>query len=165
MPSDIESNVYNLDYVRPPEIVENVSLLNRDKYNKKILIGITLLYTLILSLNIYFMNNDNSCVTQTTNILIQLYDFLFVDAMYGITLLLLLPVILCIIDLDNELERELFTIIAALRFLFLLSWTSFGSYIFWFMVDNSKCNDNIYYYVVISIIIRYVICILCVFIL
>jgi hypothetical protein len=149
--SDIEENSY---VIREPTATYDVKL--EIIFSKRILTILTILYIPFIILDFYYVNTDNSCIQQNTNYFIVLYDYLLVDAIYGISLLLFLPIILFIIDLDNEIEKQVFQVISLFRTFFILLWTSIAAYIFWGIMDNTKCDKNIYYYFYIGLIIRYI---------
>jgi hypothetical protein len=102
----------------------------------------------------YFCYNDKSCILNK-DISISLQTYLFIDSIYGIGLVMFLPIVLYIIDLDNKIERQMFCFVSLVRTIFILTWTTVGSYIFWGLTDNTECNQNIYYYIYSSLIIRY----------
>ena len=64
--------------------------------------------------------------------------------------------VLFIFDLDNEGEKLIFNLITLFRTLIILVWTTMGTCIFWGLMDNTKCEKSIYYYMIVSIIIRYI---------
>ena len=148
--SDIESNIRNTIHVSH----------NRtdicDIFSTKLLISITIFYMSIVIFDIYYALYDDTCVNQRINSSITLYIYLLIDAIYGISLAMFLPVILFIFDLDNEGEKQIFNLITLFRTLIILVWTTMGTYIFWGLMDNNKCEKTIYYYMLVSIIIRYI---------
>ena len=151
--SDIESNNY---IIREPTITNTTDIsLFQYIFSIKLLIIITILYIPISILDLYYLN-DSSCVEQNTDSYFNLYVYLFIDSIYGFALLLFLPIILFIIDLDNQIEQQVFYTISLLRIFTIFIWTIMGTCIFWVLMDNKKCNQNIYYYVYITLIIRYI---------
>jgi len=127
-----------------------------DIFSTKLLIIITIFYMSIVIFDIYYALYDDTCVNQRINSSITLYIYLLIDAIYGISLAMFLPVILFIFDLDNEGEKLIFNLITLFRTLIILVWTTIGTYIFWGLMDNNKCEKTIYYYMLVSIIIRYI---------
>ena len=144
--SDIESNIRN-----PIHVSHNRTDIC-DIFSTKLLISITIFYMSIVIFDIYYALYDDTCVNQRIN----LYIYLLIDAIYGISLAMFLPVILFIFDLDNEGEKQIFNLITLFRTLIILVWTTMGTYIFWGLMDNNKCEKTIYYYMLVSIIIRYI---------
>ena len=146
--SDIESN-----NIRGPVATEENS---ESIFSIKLLTIITILYIPIVILDFYYTLTDDSCVNNHINDSLKLSTYLVIDSLYGLSLVLLLPIILWIIDLDNEEERQVFCSISLFRTLFILVWTSMGSYIFWRVTNNFECEKNIYYYMVGGLIVRYI---------
>jgi len=138
--------------VRQPELTDYS--LCETMFSIKVLVSITILYIPIVILNMYFCYNDKSCILNK-DISISLQTYLFIDSIYGIGLVMFLPIVLYIIDLDNKIERQMFCFVSLVRTIFILTWTTVGSYIFWGLTDNTECNQNIYYYIYSSLIIRY----------
>ena len=147
---DIESNIRN-----PIPVSHNRTDIY-DIFSTKLLISITIFYMSIVTLDIYYALYDDTCVNQQINSSITLYVYLLIDAIYGISLVLFLPIILFIFDLDNEGEKLIFNLITLFRTLIILVWTTMGTCIFWGLMDNTKCEKSIYYYMIVSIIIRYI---------
>ena len=58
--------------------------------------------------------------------------------------------------MSREGEKQIFNLITLFRTLIILVWTTIGTYIFWGLMDNNKCEKTIYYYMLVSIIIRYI---------
>jgi hypothetical protein len=153
--SDIEDNNY---IIRETNTTFNLHI--ETIFNIKLLTIITLCYIPIVILDLYYATNDTSCVNQNTNIAFTLTDYLIVDSLYGLALLLYLPVIIFIIDIRNVTERQVFCCISLFRTLILFLLTIIGTYIFWGLMDNTECKKNIYYYNCIAIVIRFIIAIL-----
>jgi len=126
-------------------------------FSIKLLIGITIFYIPIVILDIYYALCDDSCVNQYMDASFTLYTYLLIDAIYGVLLVIFLPIIIFIIDLDDEHERQSFCLLSIYRTLVIFAWTVIGSYMFWGLMDNTKCEKSIYYYMFVSLIIRYII--------
>jgi len=148
--SDIESNIRE-----PIHISHNRGDIETI-FSIKLLICITIFYVSIVILDIYYALYDDSCVNQPINSSITLYTYLLIDAIYGLSLVLFLPIILFVLDLDNEYERQTFCAISLFRTLIIFVLTSIGTYMFWGLMDNNECKKSVYYYMFISLIIRYI---------
>ena len=148
--SDIKSNI------REPIPVSHNRTQIETIFSIKLLIGISIFYASIVIFDIYYALYDESCVNQTINASITLYTYLIIDAIYGLGLILFLPIILFVIDLDNEYERQIFCLVSLFRTLIILSWTTMGTYMFWGLMNNKECEKSIYYYMFISLIVRYI---------
>jgi hypothetical protein len=148
--SDIESS----DCIeREPALVSDNRTETETIFSIKLLTIITILYIPIVILDFYYLFNDDSCVNNHINDSLKLSTYLVIDAIYGLTLVLFIPIILCIIDLDNGVERQAFCSISLFRTLFIFVWTSMGSYI---LTNTNECEKSIYYYMIVSLIIRYI---------
>ena len=147
---DIESNIRN-----PIPVSHNRTDIY-DIFSTKLLISITIFYMSIVTLDIYYALYDETCVNQRINSSITLYVYLLLDAIYGISLVMFLPIILFVFDLDNEGEKLIFNLITLFRALIILVLTTMATCIFWGLMDNTKCEKSIYYYMIVSIIIRYI---------
>ena len=148
--SDIESG----DYIeREPDPVSDNRTETESVYSIKLLTIITILYIPIVILDFYYTLTDDSCVNNHINGSFKLSTYLLIDATYGLSLVLFMPIILWIIDLENEVGRQSFCSISLFRTLFIFVWTSMGSYI---LTNINECEKSIYYYMVVSLIIRYI---------
>ena len=155
--SNNTSDIYNYDIetnMIDPIPVSHIQTEIESIFSVKLLISISIFYPSIVIFNIYYALYDNSCVNQDVNINITLYSYLLIDAIYGLGLILYLPVVLFIINLDDEYERHIFFIISIFRTIFIFVWTSIGSYIFCELVK--ECEKSIYYYMFVSLIVRYI---------
>ena len=148
--SDIESNI------REPIPVSHNRTQIETIFSIKLLIGISIFYASFVIFDIYYALYDESCVNQTINASITLYTYLLIDAIYGLALILFLPIILFVIDLDNEYERQIFCFISLFRTIIIFVLTTIGTYIFWGLMNNKECEKSIYYYMFVSLIIHYI---------
>jgi len=84
---------------------------------------------------------------------------LLVDGIYGLLVTLISCIYICyFIDLDNlEISGLKIIIIYIISFIFILfnlSWTIIGAIIFWDIIDNYSCNNNIYCFIFAELIIK-----------
>jgi hypothetical protein len=147
--SDIETNIRD-----PIQVTHNRTEIE-SIFSMKLLISISIFYPSVVIFDIYYALYDMSCVNQNNNNMdITLYTYLLIDAIYGLGLILFLPIILFIIDLDNPYERRIFWFISLFRTIFIFVWTTIGTYIFWGL--DKECEKSIYYYMFVSLIVRYI---------
>lgn len=113
--------------------------------------------------DLYYAYNDNSCVNEPADKLsINLFDYL---AVCGWTTFcsLTLSIILIILKKKNQMiehsliELIINEIILKLVKIFLIIWNIFGAVIFWGLIKNSNCSNDVYNYVFVTLIIKLVI--------
>lgn len=128
---------------------------------KSIIIFIILLFNLPICISeLYYGFTDNSCVhIKYDKLLISLYIYLIVDGIFGIFITLLISIYLCyFIDFEkmelNGLKKIIINILSFIGLLFNLSWTVIGSIIFWGIIDNYSCKNNIYCFIFAELIIK-----------
>jgi hypothetical protein len=102
--------------------------------------------------DLYYAYTDNSCVNlEIKNFDITLKNYLEVDGIFcAIGLFIAL-----FIAFNNNNNNNLLNIIIKTATLFGIAWTIVGAIIFWKLIDNSKCNNGIYTYVFIQLIIKF----------
>lgn len=123
---------------------------------------ITLFSFPIIFCDLYFANNDTTCVNQKFDKLnVNMYDYLMVSGIYsGSTLFIIICYILyCDLTKFNNDTLFLFSIIEFINKLFISSWTIAGGVIFWHFMDNGSCSNKVYNYLFASLVIKLV-CIL-----
>ena len=136
-----------------------------DKYTKicfkSIVVFIIILFNFPICISeLYYAFTDNSCIHLINNkLLINLYIYLLVDGIYGLLVTLISCIYICyFIDLDNlEISGLKIIIIYIISFIFILfnlSWTIIGAIIFWDIIDNYSCNNNIYCFIFAELIIK-----------
>lgn len=142
--------------IRPVPVVNNKPIIN----NINLFIIVTIIYTVLSILNIYFVINDTSCVKQDIGLFfnIKLYHYLIADAIYGISLFTFLCIILFIFEfkLNDTVVYESFYLFSLVRCIIGLILTSVGAYIFWGLMNVGLCNHDIYHYTYVSLLIRYI---------
>jgi hypothetical protein len=110
---------------------------------------------------LYYAFTDVSCIhIKNNNILFNLYIYLSVDGIYGIVCTVLCCLyIYYFIDVEKKqliwLKKIIIKIILILLLLFNLSWITIGSVIFWSLIDNYMCNNNIYSFIFAELIIKF----------
>jgi len=109
---------------------------------------------------LYYAFTDNSCIyVKHNNLLIDLYTYLAVDGVYGIVITTMCSIyICCFIDIDKMeligLKKIIISVISFILILFNLSWTIIGAIIFWDIIDDYACNNNIYCFVFAELVIK-----------
>ena len=139
-----------------PLIVRPVRHETRIINNISLFIIVSILYFPISVLNFYFSKNDDSCVQQDFGDYFKLYHYFIVDGVYGLCLVVVLFVLLVVVKLDYSGHVATIHLFTAVRCIISLILTSVGAYIFWGLMDNSLCNNKMYYYTNISLIIRFI---------
>ena len=123
---------------------------------------ITLFSFPIIFCDLYFANNNTTCVNQKFDKLnVNMYNYLMVSGIYsGSTLFIIICYILyCDLTKFNNDTLFLFSIIEFINKLFISSWTIVGCVIFWHFMDNDSCSNKVYNYLFASLVIKLV-CIL-----
>jgi hypothetical protein len=127
-----------------------------------LVIFITLFSFPIIFCDLYFANNDNTCVNQKfEKFNVNMYQYLMVSGIYGSSTLFIINccVALCDFSKFNDEMTLLFSILEFISKLFTTSWTIVGAVIFWHFMDNGSCSNKVYNYLFASLIIKLV-CIL-----
>jgi hypothetical protein len=127
-----------------------------------LIIFITLFSFPIIFCDLYFANNDNTCVNQKFEKLnVNMYQYLMVSGIYGSSTLFIINccVVLCDFSKFNDHTVLLFSILEFISKLFTTSWTIVGGVIFWHFMDISICSNTVYNYLFASLVIKLV-CIL-----
>lgn len=129
-----------------------------------IFISMCILIFCIPLIDLYFGFYDNSCaLNYTGKLMITLKDYLLVSGFMAIVYLTFLISLMINIlssthfrlgnvDAWNELPN--ITILNNLVNVLLFIWNIIGGIIFWRLIDTNNCNENIYYYVFITLIIK-----------
>lgn len=121
-----------------------------------------LIYFLIIIIpfivcDIYWGFYDNSCTLEETEIGLTLGNFLQIR---GIILCVgCLSVILLYSTHSHKINWDIifyFGIFLIISVIFNIIWTIIGAYIFWHEINNNLCQENVYNYVFVSLIIRFI---------
>lgn len=123
--------------------------------------------------DLYYGFTDHSCVTDVI-LPTDLNDYLLISGWISMNRLAIcilsiyffdtIPINLIIsknINYNLMSEKYLYgyfflAIIYFIIILFVIIWNIYGSIIFWLFINNDKCHDNMYNYVHISLIIKYI---------
>jgi hypothetical protein len=120
----------------------------------------TLLYIPLPITSLYYAYTDNSCVHEKAGKLsINLFNYLAVDGILGIMGVCVALIMLHYLGPDgyiNAMKSGCGFILLCISWLFSVIWTIIGSFVFWDLMDNNKCNKGIYNYVFALLIIHYV---------
>ena len=124
----------------------------------KITCGIFMLFYLpTIICNLYYLSNDDSCITNTNpDFKLNLYDFLYVDAMASITVIFVI-IIDVLYNPKNNILEQLYNVFIHCYSAFLFIWTIMGCIIFILLLDTQSCDSNIYKYVFALLIIKCII--------
>ena len=117
-----------------------------------------LVYIPVIICNLYFANTNNSCIRITTQSFnISLYDYLYIDA--GASFVLLSLITLDILYNKDEiyLIKKIYDIFITCYKIFTFIWLLIGGFIFWVVIDNKLCDNNVYYYMYTILIIKIII--------
>ena len=126
---------------------------------KSIVVFIIILFNIpICVTELYYAFTDNSCThIKHNNLFIDLYTYLAVDGFYGIIITSICSIYICwFIDKSQlvGLEKIIINIISFILLLFNLSWTIVGAIVFWNIIEDYTCNNNIYSFVFAELIIK-----------
>ncbi len=109
--------------------------------------------------DLYFGLVDDSCVNNSVDRLaINLADYLIVGGIIrAIGLFFLLVLICCFNEKNAQCVIGIGMFLFVLGSIFGITWNIIGGVIFWSYMDNSTCSDETFNYVFASLIIKYVI--------
>ena len=110
--------------------------------------------------SLYYAYTDTSCVHEKAGKQsINLYSYLAVDGILGILGMCVTLIMIYYLGpngWENAVRSGCGLIILSISWLFSVIWTIIGSFVFWYLMDNNKCNKGIYNYVFALLIIHYV---------
>lgn len=150
--TDIESSIPTPTYTD-----EELTLL--DEYrNIPARKTITIVMLIVISLpfimyDLYFAITDKSCVNQKCNDFnLTMHDYLVVNAIMDT---IVLSVSISIISHTNDLAAwsQFIKFCAFIIVIFCMIWAIVGALIFWRFMDNEKCDDSVFDYLGIRLII------------
>jgi hypothetical protein len=128
---------------------------------KSLVIFIIIIFNVPICVSeLYYAFTDDSCThIKNTNLFIDLYTYLAVDGIYGLIITIICSIyICCFVDIDNlELfgfKKIIIYIVSFIIVLFNLSWSIVGGIIFWNIIDDYTCNNNIYCFVFAELVIK-----------
>ena len=119
---------------------------------------ITIIMLIVLSLpfimyDLYFAITDKSCINQTSNILsLTMHDYLVINAIIDT---IALSISICIISHSTDLDewKHFIKFCGFIVIIFCMIWAIVGALIFWRFMDNEKCDDSVFNYLGIRLII------------
>lgn len=150
---------YNNIYTNTKIITRNVVKSHETNilYTKIILISTVLLFFMPLCIgDIYYALNDNTCVQDKVQIQINLKSYLQISG--NLSLVFVIIYIIMIIKLNYLNITIICNCAIGLSLVSLFSnfiFNIIGGIIFWELMDNSHCDNSVYNYVFISLIIKY----------
>jgi len=105
------------------------------------------IYLPIIIFNLYFAYTDKSCILyKTPKFALNIYDYLMGEAyIMFFTLSVIVLSVLCEPNEDSMWKLAYDSYIMFYK-VFSLIWLVIGIIIFWFIIDNKKCNNSLYYY-------------------
>lgn len=128
---------------------------------KSLVIFIIIIFNVPICVSeLYYAFTDDSCThIKNTNLFIDLYTYLVVDGIYGLIITIICSIyICCFVDIDNlelvGLKKIIIYIVSFIIVLFNLSWSIVGGIIFWNIIDDYTCNNNIYCFVFAELVIK-----------
>ena len=130
----------------------------QNKIARRITCGIFMLFYLpTIICNLYYLSTDDSCITNTNpDFKLNLYDFLYVDALASITVIFVI-IIDVLYNPKNNILVQLYNVFIHCYSAFLFIWTIMGCIIFILLLDTQSCDSNIYKYVFALLIIKCII--------
>lgn len=130
----------------------------QNKMATRITCGIFMLFYLpTIICNLYYTSTDNSCITNTNpDFKLNLYDFLYVDALASITIMFVIIIDVLYNNKNNILE-QLYNIFIHCYSAFIFIWTIMGCIIFILLLDTQSCESSLYKYVFVLLIIKCII--------
>lgn len=152
-------HLHNLHSILKQPITESERIQTTDIINlmakKLTILSFSLAYLPIIIGNMYYALTDKSCATLNhTMIILNLYDYLIVDS---VTLFItLFAIIFSIIHefKDNTFIKYIYDIYLICYKVFSFIWLIIGALIFWMIIDNHLCDNHLYYYLYITLIIK-----------
>lgn len=129
------------------------------------LVSLLIIYIIYLPFaiaDIYYALNDRHCIDQNIkNIPINLFDCLMSSGTYTIVMILIITIMLCVIDFDtiqyDKKTNNIIHIYIVINKLFIISIHLVSAILFWLTTDTKLCNNEVFIYLYISLIIK-VIC-------
>lgn len=158
---DIQSNNDNdndnihigiLKYIKEEQerkFKENISATVR----KQLSLIVSLFYLPTIVCNIHYMETDKSCIHNNPFLNINLYKFLLVDTI-GSLLSASVFILFIICNIKNNILEKIYNIYVYCYFIYLFIWLIVGSVIFWKFTDRNNCNQGIYTYLFILLVLK-----------
>ena len=97
------------------------------------------------------METDKSCIYNTSFVDINLYKFLLVDTI-GSILTGSIFILFILYNIKNNILEWVYNIYVYVYFVYLFIWLIVGSVIFWVFTDRHNCNEGIYIYLFVLLV-------------
>lgn len=155
--NDLESQYYSVTPSKSDAIICEINAQIRKEKAKKICISLLVFsfYAPIIISEFYFAFTDKTCVHNTTkNIIITLYDYLIVTAIY--TSLAVSVFIYYGNYCDIERYPMLITMYEIIAYTFGRAWLILGALLFWDGVDTSTCSTTVYNYLNTLLLVQFI---------
>jgi hypothetical protein len=128
---------------------ENISATVR----KQMSFVVSLFYLPTIICNIHFMETNDSCLYNTSFVDINLYKFLLVDTI-GSILTGSIFILFILYNIKNNILEWVYNIYIYVYFVYLFIWLIVGSVIFWVFTDRRNCNEGIYIYLFVLLVLK-----------
>ena len=114
---------------------------------------ISLFYLPTIICNIHYMETDKSCIYNPSFVDINLYKFLLVDTI-GSILTGSIFILFILYNIKNNILEWVYNIYVYVYFVYLFIWLIVGSVIFWVFTDRHNCNEGIYIYLFVLLVLK-----------
>jgi hypothetical protein len=128
---------------------ENIS----DTIRKQMSFVISLFYLPTIICNIHYMETNDSCLYNASFVDINLYKFLLVDTI-GSILTGSIFILFILYNIKNNILEWVYNIYVYVYFVYLFIWLIVGSVIFWVFTDRRNCNEGIYIYLFVLLVLK-----------
>lgn len=128
---------------------ENISATVR----KQLSLVVSLFYLPTIILNIHYIENDDSCLHNNPFVNINLHTFLLVDTI-GSILTASIFILFILYNIKNNILEWVYNIYVYVYFVYLFIWLIVGSVIFWVFTDRHNCNEGIYTYLFVLLVLK-----------
>jgi hypothetical protein len=128
---------------------ENISATVR----KQMSFVVSLFYLPTIICNINFMETNDSCLYNASFVDINLYKFLLVDTI-GSILTGSIFILFILYNIKNNILEWVYNIYVYVYFVYLFIWLIVGSVIFWVFTDRRNCNEGIYIYLFVLLVLK-----------
>ena len=99
------------------------------------------------------METDKSCIYNASFVDINLYKFLLVDTI-GSILTGSIFILFILYNIKNNILEWVYNIYVYVYFVYLFIWLIVGSVIFWVFTDRHNCNEGIYIYLFVLLVLK-----------
>ena len=99
------------------------------------------------------METNDLCLYNTSFVDINLYKFLLVDTI-GSILTGSIFILFILYNIKNNILEWVYNIYVYCYFIYLFIWLIVGSVIFWVFTDRRNCNEGIYIYLFVLLVLK-----------